>query len=202
MSCPQALIDEAHRLGIVVLLDVIHSHISSNADDGLAGFDLGQKEDDNYFLQVSTACRCNPFTPSQIAAGLGLLWPVSQSRGHVVLVPRGLRLTSCDTGRRASAATTRSGTAACSTTAIGRCCGTCSPTSAGGSTSTGPLPGMQSIHTPGLSNGRQTLSQAGHAMLSHHLHLRAWRCSWSDVRLYAVHIPPHIAPRSYSHPLC
>ena len=49
----QALIDEAHRLGIVVLLDVIHSHISSNADDGLAGFDLGQKEEDNYFLQAS-----------------------------------------------------------------------------------------------------------------------------------------------------
>ncbi len=52
--CWQALIDEAHRLGIVVLLDVIHSHISSNADDGLAGFDLGQKEEDNYFLQVSS----------------------------------------------------------------------------------------------------------------------------------------------------
>lgn len=33
----KALIDEAHRLGIVVLLDVVHSHISSNADDGLAG---------------------------------------------------------------------------------------------------------------------------------------------------------------------
>jgi len=45
----KALIDEAHRLGIVVLLDVVHSHISSNADDGLAGFDLGQGEDCNYF---------------------------------------------------------------------------------------------------------------------------------------------------------
>lgn len=47
----KALIDEAHGMGIIVLLDVVHSHISSNADDGLAGFDLGQKEEDNYFLQ-------------------------------------------------------------------------------------------------------------------------------------------------------
>ncbi|KAJ3590995.1 hypothetical protein NHX12_008943 [Muraenolepis orangiensis] len=33
------LIDEAHSLGIVVLLDVVHSHASKNTDDGLNGFD-------------------------------------------------------------------------------------------------------------------------------------------------------------------
>lgn len=33
----KSLIDAAHGMGIAVLLDVVHSHISSNADDGLAG---------------------------------------------------------------------------------------------------------------------------------------------------------------------
>ena len=33
------LIDAAHRLGIIVLLDVVHSHASKNVDDGLNKFD-------------------------------------------------------------------------------------------------------------------------------------------------------------------
>lgn len=47
----KALIDAAHGCGISVLLDVVHSHISLNADDGMAGFDLGQPEEANYFKQ-------------------------------------------------------------------------------------------------------------------------------------------------------
>ena len=34
----QALVDRAHDLGLAVLLDIVHSHISSNANDGLSGF--------------------------------------------------------------------------------------------------------------------------------------------------------------------
>jgi len=33
------LIDEAHRLNIIVLLDVVHSHVSKNVDDGINQFD-------------------------------------------------------------------------------------------------------------------------------------------------------------------
>lgn len=32
--------DAAHGMGLIVLLDVVHSHISSNANDGLAGTPL------------------------------------------------------------------------------------------------------------------------------------------------------------------
>ena len=38
----KAMIDEAHGMGITVLLDVVHSHICKNQLDGLAGFDFGQ----------------------------------------------------------------------------------------------------------------------------------------------------------------
>ncbi|KAK3285361.1 1,4-alpha-glucan-branching enzyme [Cymbomonas tetramitiformis] len=46
----KALVERAHELGLHVLLDVVHSHISNNIDDGLNGFDFGQHEGDNYFL--------------------------------------------------------------------------------------------------------------------------------------------------------
>jgi len=35
----KALIDEAHRLGLYVLIDVVHSHASSNSNDGINMFD-------------------------------------------------------------------------------------------------------------------------------------------------------------------
>ncbi|KAG0577711.1 hypothetical protein M758_5G168600 [Ceratodon purpureus] len=43
------LIDKAHSMGIRVLMDVVHSHASTNAVDGLAGYDLGQPSQDSYF---------------------------------------------------------------------------------------------------------------------------------------------------------
>ena len=35
----KAMIDEAHRLGLYVLIDIVHSHASSNSNDGINGFD-------------------------------------------------------------------------------------------------------------------------------------------------------------------
>jgi 1,4-alpha-glucan branching enzyme len=43
------LVDKAHELGLRVIIDVIHSHASKNTEDGLAGFDVGQKAEDSYF---------------------------------------------------------------------------------------------------------------------------------------------------------
>jgi 1,4-alpha-glucan branching enzyme len=38
-------------MGLLVLLDVVHSHICKNQLDGLAGFDFGQAEDSSYFCK-------------------------------------------------------------------------------------------------------------------------------------------------------
>ena len=35
----KAMIDEAHRLGMVVLMDIVHSHASKNTNDGISMFD-------------------------------------------------------------------------------------------------------------------------------------------------------------------
>ncbi|CAN4123087.1 unnamed protein product [Withania somnifera] len=41
--------DKAHSLGLQVLVDVVHSHASSNVTDGLNGFDIGQSSQESYF---------------------------------------------------------------------------------------------------------------------------------------------------------
>ncbi len=44
------LVDAAHGLGLVVIMDLVHSHASNNVSDGLNGFDFGQSEEHSYFL--------------------------------------------------------------------------------------------------------------------------------------------------------
>ncbi|CAJ1444413.1 unnamed protein product, partial [Effrenium voratum] len=46
----KALVEQAHAMGMLVLIDLVHSHVSSNQDDGLNGMDFGQAECDNYFM--------------------------------------------------------------------------------------------------------------------------------------------------------
>ncbi|KAL8135755.1 hypothetical protein AgCh_010397 [Apium graveolens] len=43
------LIDKAHSIGLRVLMDIVHSHVSNNVTDGLNGFDVGQSSQDSYF---------------------------------------------------------------------------------------------------------------------------------------------------------
>ncbi|GIQ89929.1 glycoside hydrolase, family 13, partial [Kipferlia bialata] len=46
-ECLRYLIDKAHSLGLYVLMDLVHSHASKNADDGLSQFDGSDK---HFFL--------------------------------------------------------------------------------------------------------------------------------------------------------
>ena len=65
------LVDEAHRLGLIVLLDLIHSHASSNTADGLNRFDGSTS---HYFHDGSRGRHddwdCRIFDYTQCVSGL------------------------------------------------------------------------------------------------------------------------------------
>ncbi len=115
----QSLIDAAHGLGLVVLLDVVHSHMSSNVDDGLAGFDFGQGEDCNYFHTGA----CDGPSPWPRDCGWPLPWlcpalllmPAARWRGAGACFLVVLLLPS-----QGTVATTSCGTRGASTTSTGR----------------------------------------------------------------------------------
>lgn len=57
------LIDTAHSMGILVLLDVVHSHASKNVDDGLNNFD---GSDHQYFHSLSSGRGEHPLWDSRL----------------------------------------------------------------------------------------------------------------------------------------
>lgn len=68
------LIDVAHGLGILVILDVVHSHVSSNEEDGIAGLDLGGETAEGQKQQQSAITDPSASYFAQGAAGRHDAW--------------------------------------------------------------------------------------------------------------------------------